>query len=501
MKKLISCIAAFAFLLGIFGFTACGPGGGEQPPQAVMHTVTFDTDGGTAVAPVQVEHGKTFTEPEQPQKDGSAFVCWNLGSEGYDFSAPVLGDLVLTAVWQDVSGAIASGEPVYEDGGGRMFISLWNEPRPVNATLQEALSVVRDAGFDTYFKWSYGQYDAELCAENGLNFMTHVWSTRPQDYNPLLAPERVSDGLTGFIYKDEPAYDEIDALGSLARNHVQYYEDRLFFVNLYPTYAESGIFGPHTYEEYVAHFCETVFGVIGQDRMISVDFYPLYADGRIREDWLACYEVIAKYARQYGARFHFYVANTQHGPYRALDADNLHYMVNVAMTYGGNALGYFTYQNYEDDWGHGLVEEDGVTPTDTYAYAQQVNTELLAWDHVFLDFSWESTMVLEGEGGGTNACFSGLQYAAESIDVLQSASASEDTLIGRFTGKDGEAALMVTNFSDPEDGRTDTVSLSFAGAERAVVYIDGVRQVCDAENGALTLSPAPGRAAFVIPFR
>ena len=185
----------------------------------------------------------------------------------------------------------------------------------------------------------------------------------------------------------------------------------------------------------------------------------------------------------------------------ALDADNLHYMVNVAMTYGGNAFGYFTYQNYEDGWGHGLVEEDGVTPTDTYAYAQQVNTELLAWDHVFLDFSWESTMVLEGEGGGTNACFSGLQYAAESIDVLQSASASEDTLIGRFTGKDGEAALMVTNFSDPEDGRTDTVSLSFAGAERAVVYIDGVRQVCDAENGALTLSLAPGRAAFVIPFR
>lgn len=500
MKRFFACVFAFAIALSIFAVAGCGSGNADGDP--VMHTVTFNTDGGSEIAPVQVEDGKTVAEPEKPVKDGCTFVQWNYLSEKYDFSLPVTTDLVLVAVWESDGQDQEDQEPVYEDNGERMMITMWNEPRPISANAEKALEVMAQSGINTYVKWSYDQSLTEYCEKYGLDYMPHVRGVTPQGNSVYLAPDRISDAVTGFLYQDEPTYSGIDALESLAENHVQYYSDRLFFSNLFPEHDDSdtGVFGGHTYEEYVAHFCDTVYSIITENRLISVDCYPLYADGRIRTQWLTCYEVIAKYAKQYDADFHFYVANTQHSTYRALDLENLRFLVNVAMTYGANALGYFTYQNYEDGWGDGLVEEDGITPTETYYYAQQVNSELLSWDHVFLNFEWDCTMALEGASDGENPCFAGLQYAVDSIDALTTVAASEDTLIGRFTGKDGEVGLMFTNFRDPEDNKTDTVTMFLKDAQQAVVYVNGERTVVEAVGGMLTLSIAPGGAAFVIPF-
>lgn len=173
------------------------------------------------------------------------------------------------------------------------------------------------------------------------------------------------------------------------------------------------------------------------------------------------------------------------------------------MTYGGNALSYFTYVTYEDKqaegWGDGLVKVDGVTPSETYALAQQMNEELLSWDHVFLNFKWEATMTLEGTNGEENPLYADLQFNVKKIDIIESAVCSEDTLIGRFTGKNDEIGLMVTNFSDPKDGKTDTVELTLKEANKAVVYVNGERTVMDVTGGKITVELAAGEAAFVIP--
>ncbi|MBE7089782.1 MAG: hypothetical protein E7362_03150 [Clostridiales bacterium] len=68
------------------------------------YTVTFDSNGGTAVDSETVEYGLTFAQPVAPTKDADAeftyeFAGWTLNGEAYDFETLVTGDITLVAKW------------------------------------------------------------------------------------------------------------------------------------------------------------------------------------------------------------------------------------------------------------------------------------------------------------------------------------------------------------------------------------------------------------------
>jgi uncharacterized repeat protein (TIGR02543 family) len=63
------------------------------------HTVTFDSQGGTAKAASKVNYGATVKQPSNPTKTGHVFGGWYLDGAPYDFNAPVASDITLTAVW------------------------------------------------------------------------------------------------------------------------------------------------------------------------------------------------------------------------------------------------------------------------------------------------------------------------------------------------------------------------------------------------------------------
>ena len=66
----------------------------------VSCTVTFDTNGGSAVASQPVSYGKTITEPTTA-KDGAVFQGWLLNGKAWDFSSPVTENMTLTASWNN----------------------------------------------------------------------------------------------------------------------------------------------------------------------------------------------------------------------------------------------------------------------------------------------------------------------------------------------------------------------------------------------------------------
>ena len=76
---------------------------GEWIPE--KHTVTFDANGGSDVAPQNISYGKKALKPDPaPSKKGYTFEGWftdkgTLNNE-YDFSAPVTADLTLYAGWK-----------------------------------------------------------------------------------------------------------------------------------------------------------------------------------------------------------------------------------------------------------------------------------------------------------------------------------------------------------------------------------------------------------------
>ncbi len=89
MKKIAFILVLFAFLL--IGCTE----------EAKVYTVTFNSNGGSAIVSVEVEDGKVVPSPANPDKEGYDFDYWYVDNEGvsYSFSTPVTEDLTLTAKW------------------------------------------------------------------------------------------------------------------------------------------------------------------------------------------------------------------------------------------------------------------------------------------------------------------------------------------------------------------------------------------------------------------
>ncbi len=83
----------------------------------VGYAVTFDTDGGSEVAPQTVARASSPTRPDDPVKSGYAFVGWYADAdctEEFDFTAPVSKATTVYAKWvEDSAAPVISG---IEDG-------------------------------------------------------------------------------------------------------------------------------------------------------------------------------------------------------------------------------------------------------------------------------------------------------------------------------------------------------------------------------------------------
>ena len=75
-------------------------------------TVTFDPNGGSAVASQTVKDGEKARKPDDPTRNGYTFQGWMLDGARFDFDqTPVTGDITLTASW-------TASNPVGGGGGG-----------------------------------------------------------------------------------------------------------------------------------------------------------------------------------------------------------------------------------------------------------------------------------------------------------------------------------------------------------------------------------------------
>ena len=79
------------------------------PP--TVYTVTFNTNGGSTIDPVEVEEGQAVAKPADPTKDDYNFVEWQLNGVAYDFTDAVTASITLDAVWEPVT----PPEPAYTE--------------------------------------------------------------------------------------------------------------------------------------------------------------------------------------------------------------------------------------------------------------------------------------------------------------------------------------------------------------------------------------------------
>lgn len=63
------------------------------------YTITFNTDGGTAMDSIKLTEGTTIPNIEKPTKEGYLFVNWLKDGLEYDLTEPVTENITLTASW------------------------------------------------------------------------------------------------------------------------------------------------------------------------------------------------------------------------------------------------------------------------------------------------------------------------------------------------------------------------------------------------------------------
>ena len=75
-------------------------------------TVSFNTDGGSEVTPIQALSGTTIKESDitNPTKEGYTFAGWYIGEKKYDFTKKVTSNLTLTAKWLEGENVLVSEE-------------------------------------------------------------------------------------------------------------------------------------------------------------------------------------------------------------------------------------------------------------------------------------------------------------------------------------------------------------------------------------------------------
>lgn len=309
-------------------------------------------------------------------------------------------------------------------------------------------------------------------------------------------------------YWDEPNKTTMEYVKEYGDWHKGFYKDKdvSFFANLFP-YTDKTNY--ESYADYVKAYCD-IMESVGGHKMLSVDIYPLNQSPEgsiISTSWLTNLEDIAQAGKAYDVdTLHSFILSTQHGSYRTPTEADFRYQIWVDMAYGFNSISYFTYRTGASitNWGEALVDIQG-NPNNSYYWAQKVNSEIHAIDDLYLSYDWNGMYPVTGsENDNTNSAgvstyFSDLKAPLTSLKAVESVTATQDTLVGEFFDKDGNAGYVVTNFADPYYETADTVTMNLKGANRVLVAKNGVIEKYVVLENQFTITLNAGEGAFIVP--
>ena len=115
---------------------------------SAKHTVSFDTDGDSAIPAQKILRGQKAVKPDDPSRPGYSFAGWYEGGEAYGFNVPVLRDLTLTAHWR-YNGGSSGGSSSYpitvpsKTENGTVTVS----PKNASAGSTVTITVKPDSGY------------------------------------------------------------------------------------------------------------------------------------------------------------------------------------------------------------------------------------------------------------------------------------------------------------------------------------------------------------------
>ncbi len=406
-------------------------------------------------------------------------------------------------------------------------------PAPTDSSLRTYF----DAGFTTYvLTEDFNDISADGGKETYLNFARkasqygNVLYRNQTDSNSYwtdkgLTGNYLKDSMVnalGFYQNDEPSLSEIDGMTAIADWQNENAPDKMFHVNLYPSYASSSVIGSN-YSTYVQKYVDTVLARVNGPKTLSIDYYALsnesYFGGLytganvLRENYLSDLSIIASAAKTYNETTGITSKITTSMAIQAFNHtdDNkqrdiqsladINFQVNTALAFGAKQLEYFAYES--NNVYHGMVNENTATGGEVadgvYDYVKTVNTNVNKWGHIITAFDWQGIYAHEQESNGElskQEDFTSSLTLAQ-LNGISAITTTKDTLVSEFKDEEGRYGYMVTNFTDPIDNQSDSVTVTLKDAEEALVYQNGKVATKIASGATITLNA--GEGAFIIP--
>ena len=85
MKRVTAVLLVLLTALAVFA--ACSKNS--------VHTVTFDSSGGTQIKTQHIRDGESAKKPWDPHKEGFTFIEWQYNGTAFDFNTAITGDITL----------------------------------------------------------------------------------------------------------------------------------------------------------------------------------------------------------------------------------------------------------------------------------------------------------------------------------------------------------------------------------------------------------------------
>ncbi len=336
-----------------------------------------------------------------------------------------------------------------------------------------------------------------------------------------ITDELANGGAKNFYYWDEPTLTELQngTLNDLVTWHNTYNSDAMFHVNLFPSYATTANIGS-SYASYIEAYVDNVLTNVNGKKTLCIDNYPLVNtndtfllwstnEKHVRANYLSDMLTVANAVKNFNASHaedpaELAFAIQSYGVSNAKDATtqrkiesyaDITFQTNMAIAMGARSLEYFAYLQKLDAAEQAMIDGSGNT-TSVYGYVANVNQAIQSWDHVFTSYDWQGAMMY---GDTSSDLYNNAKSQFVSSFNKATVSADKATVVSEFKDAESNYAYMAVNATEPSEGEMATVSFTFSGATKAVVYRNGEASVEALSGGALTVALGAGEGAFCIP--
>lgn len=409
-------------------------------------------------------------------------------------------------------------EPAYADDK-TITIGGWVSPPPANALggnpdfiNNDTYKQIAESGINLI----YGLYEGadanglralDAAQANGLKYLMYdrtMTGVQEEDFDLLetsFDSYKNHPAFAGNLVTDEPGSSKFDRLAKLHEIYNRILPDKLFYVNLFPTYSSVSQRDGLSYKEYIDSYVTKV-----KPDFISYDYYPLMThavEGNyIKEDYLTNLEIVSNAAKKAGIPFWTFVqamSFTSAGmTNREVKEEDIRWQVYTNLAFGSKGIQYFCYWSPSEDgaaqFGKAMIAADG-TKTPTYDAVSAVNKEILAFDHIYLNFENKGVMLFP-EGNLPNTMY--MENPLKSFAPVKNVQSEQPLVIGCFEDKDGNQAMILVNYNDPSKGLSNKVTLKLNGVREVDDYAGGTKTRVKLSKNTYETTLKPGEGKFIL---